>query len=1122
MEVPNAAITLVLACSEDPPENLTTAVKALCTKAGVDVDFWSVSRLADFLDHDPRGQWLRQDVLEIPAVRISWELLQDLSAKSCRSFAASIFEDGTGPRIERKLDDILREELKKAGGGVRFLVAESGFGKSFAALAFWREHVAAGGIGLWLTPEDVATGGEVEAALEVLLRRLHPKLLPGCGADALAVTAGRGGLALVVDDLSRAAAPMNLLVRLASWGSSGQDADEEGSSGGMRSWSLICPIWPRILSMVPESAREAVQARCLNAGAYTPEEGSALLRERARSRGGRLTAVEAGRLSESLGHDPLLLSLLDPLGGRVWGGGDRPAALEVLSDFLKRQCSRLEGDGNRRFVVSEYEDALFALADRMLEQREMAPTWARIRGWFGSQQSDLDVLRQIADGQVAHLAQQEGGESLQFRHGRVRDAILAAALARSMRNGALPHVVLNEPFYAELLGQALLEPGVEPVWASRLRECNPLSLFRALQLFETPRGPVQEEVVKALTSWVAEQVATGSAMKELVEEAARFLAATDSPVALELSRSFPERWPSVRAARFRNGEVAAGVDLCGEMWLGVFYSDFTPLLEHVQARYGRSMVSGLAVALQQGLDPQDQLRGALILAGYLAESDLAPAVRSSWERAVECRMALLTEFLWAALRCLPEVEEEANRLLDPICEAWRTLPSESVNAARAPAITEVIEPLQDAFFWQGLQSRAISALIRRATGSLNWPITVLLHRVDAPESFEFTVRQAAASGGYLTYGVVWDRWDVHGRRPGDASIERLERVWKAAGESAIVRVNAFHLWSVAVEGSGLQALIKLQHVERSEPFYHKALRQRIRLGDRTAVAELIQMVETQEHPDSWWHQADRIWNETLREALDSFLGRVRDDGPVDWEWEGHYFLAAALLIEIPPEDSEALFLRHWDHLRYRSSFVRAALAVATPSCCELVAETVRECPDPRRLLQYFGVGTVGRTHRFGQRQMEAILPYLEHFSDFALVTLWRHCNQQRWFDFRRRHLDAHLTAAERRNCQLGREALFEHFDSLLAEAASPWSIDFAIEQSRDRGEPWGEFLEDLLAWLRDRRTLRALDVVAHALIDAGSRADLDRLELVAIDADPIDVRRVLDQSRFLLMRRRLR
>jgi len=92
----------------------------------------------------------------------------------------------------------------------------------------------------------------------------------------------------------------------------------------------------------------------------------------------------------------------------------------------------------------------------------------------------------------------------------------------------------------------------------------------------------------------------------------------------------------------------------------------------------------------------------------------------------------------------------------------------------------------------------------------------------------------------------------------------------------------------------------------------------------------------------------------------------------------------------------------------------------------------------------------------------------------------------------------------------------------LSENWSPWSIDHEINSSQKRGESWDEFSEMLFAWLQERRTLRALEVVAHALIWAGGRGDLRRLQEIENDGDPVEVRKILDRTTFQIFRRRLR
>ena len=40
-----------------------------------------------------------------------------------------------------------------------------------------------------------------------------------------------------------------------------------------------------------------------------------------------------------------------------------------------------------------------------------------------------------------------------------------------------------------------------------------------------------------------------------------------------------------------------------------------------------------------------------------------------------------------------------------------------------------------------------------------------------------------------------------------------------------------------------------------------------------------------------------------------------------------------MIMRLPVEEAERLLLKHWDHLKFSTQFVQAALYVATPLCC---------------------------------------------------------------------------------------------------------------------------------------------------------------------------------------------
>lgn len=50
--------TLVLTANREPPEDVVRDAHATGQSRGIDVDIWSVSRLAHFLDNTQKGQWL--------------------------------------------------------------------------------------------------------------------------------------------------------------------------------------------------------------------------------------------------------------------------------------------------------------------------------------------------------------------------------------------------------------------------------------------------------------------------------------------------------------------------------------------------------------------------------------------------------------------------------------------------------------------------------------------------------------------------------------------------------------------------------------------------------------------------------------------------------------------------------------------------------------------------------------------------------------------------------------------------------------------------------------------------------------------------------------------------------
>jgi hypothetical protein len=172
---PQTKLLLVLATNRVPDERLVRDVHALARAREVELDVWDRTRLADFLEHDPDGQWIGRKYLNLTQERLSRELLVELSQQSAAAFERSLLDDPSA-WIQREIDSALRRTLYTQQ--VTFLVMHSGGGKSTAVSRLLRRHVDSNGFGLWLSPDAIEASASLESAVDFVLRQMMPTLEP--------------------------------------------------------------------------------------------------------------------------------------------------------------------------------------------------------------------------------------------------------------------------------------------------------------------------------------------------------------------------------------------------------------------------------------------------------------------------------------------------------------------------------------------------------------------------------------------------------------------------------------------------------------------------------------------------------------------------------------------------------------------------------------------------------------------------------------------------------------------------------------------------------------------------------------------------------------------------------
>ena len=1082
-KVPDLQATLVLTTNREPSETVIREVEAARRAHDIEIDLWSCSRLAHFLDNYPVGHRIRHQFLKIEQELLSPELLHELSRKSLE---VNHPLDNAKAWIPRALDETLALSLHR---DVTFVVAGTGQGKSVACYRRLVSHVQAGGFGLVLSHDVVAEAMTLDQAIANTLRQLHPALASD-EETALSICSPECPLLLVVEDINRADRTQFLAEKIARW--SRIQAETEDKSNWEAKWHLLCPLWPETLALLGDQARKNIEPLLISAGGFSENEGRDAVLARARLVGNELSLLSALSISESLGHDPLLIALYD--------FDNTPDPGQVIGQFVDASLSRTAA-AVKDYPSTEYRNALRLLAEGMLAHQQIDPYWLNVRDWADVQGESLRLISRIThDGELIRLTDSTVNQRLVFRHDRVRDWLLADAAAELERRNALPTCIVAEPYYAEVIGTVLVSSSLGPNFLRRVADANPLALFHALRLFGDATQPSYNVILQEIDSWLDNPATHDRSNLHLRLEALAMLAETDSHRVPAIARKFPDRAFSSQFARLRNGDTSGGIELCMilEPGIGDPWRDIQ--IEHAKLRHGAKLSSDLDHFLRQkDLNSRKKI-GALRLAGHIGDPSLAHAIEVCWNIDDE-KLDHLAEYLWAFGQCCGN---EPARFLGPVCDAWAALPDESErDGESSPRNALAAYDIRFAFRrWP--PHTAIDYFVQRAAhDDLRWPITFMLHSIDHPKALAFVVQELAAIRRRLegtesfsffarTVAQEWQRAQEWGCPMSDESRELLLRLWIDDENDKFLRTGAFSLWAATRREEDLDIL---RTAQMPDDFVDSLLYQRLIRGDREAIPAMIAKLRVN-GTEYWWACGRYLWAPELTEELDRFLGNRSKQAKRVWlEFCTTDRITSELIIRLPIEDAERLLLKHWNHLRFSSYFVQAALYVATEPLLEVASAAIEDCPKPAGLMMFFswgfGIKVKGHPGLNRENQVLAIAPYLDLLGDLSISMLWEECNNRGWFATRKKLLDSRLQSRLAQRIW-NRDCAIKELDSMVEEDRQYW-VDHWIDQHMKADVSWSEILATLMAWLDDRQSLEALEVVASAVARRGGRKDLSLL-----------------------------
>jgi hypothetical protein len=1064
--------------TEKKNKSLANDVYTTAHRKGIEAIIWEQSQYRDFLDTDPYGQWFRKEFFGIESERLSAPLLAYLSHKSLSDYEGRQY---TSPSlwIQRQLDERVGLQSEDEPYTVKFIVGESGFGKTAIAYRFLHHHIEADGYGLYIPERIVENAISLEEALRQTLQQLYPSLHPDEIENLPSLIPTGSSFFIIVDDVNQANNPPEIIRKLVSW--------------GRYPYLIVCPVWPRFLNPA-RSAKIKATVDVISVGRMQYDEAIEAVQSIIAATGRCITALDARKTVSRLRCDPLHIGTLGLLLSNNPNADMLILADNVVETYISQYVGEAANASINKFFEHEYYDALKFLTAIMLQKKNLYPHWSLVEEWLQSKPKQISIIRDLAS--FGKICQVSGIGEFRFQHDRFLEHFSILAICPMLVNPTDNLEVLGEPYYAELIGHALVKcPQSEAVLNEMIR-LHPLALSFSVQEIGIPTTDYHHKIIQKVQNWVKYAGANSRTPETLRAAIANCFINTDSPAILDIvHNNFGLEVPWLGdMARLRNGDLESGVKFFALVGTDYRQDNFvTEIVEHAKRYHGERLRMELLHYLSTSINER-MFKGVIVLAGYLGFPGLQEAIVSNWLQQSN-RASNLDIAIWAVFRS--GGIEWAKSYLDVLFEYWAEMP-DIKGEDREEYQLHIAEEVRRLLGNQA-DENMVQYLIEQAhrRPQLVQAVSHICGRIDLPQAIEFAVRQAALRKDWYLGSSLTNWASFDNPRLSTASISILKELWESVANQDAVRQVAFHLWLENVDRETMEVLPLIQQIPPRSPLYTTALRERALLGDKTCVPALLGQLETQ---PNLYYVVPAVWDESLKHAVSTRLRSFMENIPADYSGgvlNEHYILAPTLT-EIPIADAEELISEHWNHLRYSPLFLLAAIFVGTPKTLALVDGVMGDYPTDIDPFKHLNV-----IYRFYYTSMEKRLTlnhlrHLEHYVARVSRDEQYHCaafcyrQGGEFINWSSRYLSREVNDECRSFYTPTEEDILQQLDVNSTHLRN--HTIYLLDQFRKKNDPIG-FLDILSRWLQNKPTWQKVVAAAHCIELIGSRANVAILDV---------------------------
>jgi len=986
---PSATFAVYLCTNRRLEPGLMKTVYAAAAKLDMTVVFLDQSRLRDFLDTKPEGQWLRKEHLRIEADQLSLSLMKELSNRSQELYAAEIMLPPRTEIVATAQAAAVRQSLADPSIPLRLLVGPSGAGKSVLAHEVLGSTIREGGIGLWLPSEVVAESVSLKDAIDRTVRAIYPSLGARAGEDVLRLSSPENPLVLMIDDINRTRDPRRLLHKSVAWA---RPAASQATSGSptLSSIRILCPIWDSTWLSLEHGYKSESWLAVSAVDRMSRDESVACIRAALGPASYRFSDPDLGMYAERMGDDPILLALFGRLLKETPDANPLVFSADVIGQFVQKSIGELAVD--RGVATIDYLSALETLAEEMIRHKILYPQWSALQEWLRGSPRTLEALSQAA--QQGHLCRITATGRFEFRHDRLLEYFLAGAASKLLAAGEHDRDQLNDPYFVGIIGRAITRGRVTPEAVDWVSSNQPVGLIAALSYLPSA-GSAEAGRVMALAAARLDG-ADRPGTRTRFDDARSLLLATDAPYVLQATEGSEDDL-FIAQARLRNGDAVAGVNtmlMHPRFCPSVRDAQLETIISQGKRRHGQKLIKELGAILRHdGLEDVHR-GGALVLAGYLGSTELIGDIRIAWAKARE-KDLLLCAGLWAGLRCSAD---DPDSVLGPLLDELLRVsdaPDQYGHSARQRVIDDLRFTARHGF------SEEVLAYLARfgAKGESERDIaTRLLDEIDHPIAIDFVARQladyahqASQSGGFSPWASTWRLDRSRGTVAlSPESLDALRSIWAEEGNPEWQRRYAFGVWARLTDD-----LEGLRSISPGSPFHRSSLWSRAERGDLSAVAEVLPLVEKDRN---WLRVIARIWSLEFEPVVDAALNELCTSPELRGNPKSNeHYSVAGVLRDIPTEVATRLLEKRWVDLKSSALFVQAALYVGTDVCRALAQDALRTNTSSDKPFEhihsFFGFQATGLRERLNAHHLETLLPYLPNLDDLTVGSMVEHCRK---------------------------------------------------------------------------------------------------------------------------------